>query len=262
MFDWISNLPIWLQVIIVFGFFGIFGGAIIFFLKGGKAQVGNIKIGKSNSFVEEVETLFELIMEYVEEIVLLSVNKKIDKQMQYAENKLIMIREKKEKAFFGLLEIAGVPHDQLTIHQDCQFYREVCGNMIYADNGNSSTKAIIKNFLKNGNFMNKIGAEYDVYIKDVVCLIKRGWDQYLNGHYFSEVIDNNGERKRVISREQIYDADENIISDIEDLIRNIFDNAKNIELETSKQKDELLQKRKEKVRNLITFNQTNGGIKK
>lgn len=259
MFEWLALLPIWLQVFVVFFSFAIIIFILYKALYGGiKASIknGTFSISRNSMQNLDIKNLFEIIMDYVEEIFILSNSKKVEKQMKCAEKKLITIKTLKEQSYYKLLKEAGVPHDKLLSCEDSQYYRELVGNMIYSENGSQSTKSILREYIKEGDFINKEGSEFDLFIDEVVDVMSQNWNNYLKFHYDAEVFFIGTDNKqhyirRLISNESIYDYEKDKTGKIRESIKDLFIQCKKINKDITKQKHDLIAKRKNDLRDVF-----------
>jgi len=255
MFAWLGGLPEWAQIVMGIGLLGVLVVLITIIARGGiraDIKAGKISLGAGTDIpVSNIEHLFEVIMDSAVEIFELSGNRKMAKQMKYADQKIAVMRTKKEANFYKLLKNHGVPHERLSSYEDCQLYTEIVGNMLYGENGVKSTKTIIRQTMRDGDFVKKEGKDFDTFIEDTMEEVRQNWNRYLNEHYESNVTNITGQsRLRIVSREILYDSEQLLVPDMLQIIRDIFMNGKRVHEEMMEEKERLIAKRKIEIKSI------------
>ncbi len=101
--------------------------------------------------------------------------------------------------------------------------------MIYANDEWKSTIKLIEDFLIDGKFYELTISKYETFIDDVIKAIFEKWNEYLNLHYPTHIISQNGTTiERTISREKLFDYAKTKKAEIKEIIKDIFDEAKEI----------------------------------
>jgi len=207
----------------------------------------------TNLLAKNIEGIFDLIIESVEEIVEIATNRRIESQMIYTENKLRLVHHKFCELFLVMLREKGIQKQNLTGHRDFKFFCIVAREMLF---GFNSTRDYLRGLVKSNGFLNKEGREYDTYVKDAFEGIWQSWVAYLNTEYENTLVGYDEKIVyRVVSREELYDTlEKEVVHEAKDVIKSIFSYAREIIALNESKRTESLDKLKSKLMGLFRTN--------
>lgn len=256
-----STAQIILSVGIVISIILLLGLIFHFILKKGlKVAFGKLSanIGGTDTGIlltgEKLEMLIEIIIESMEDVISLNNNEALDKKMAFAQDKIPLIRNLKEQIFYKLSkDKIGDNEVVLTENEDLDYYICLISNALFADNGSTCLKSVLRKYLKGVEYK-KEDREFDNFLNDFTELACENWRRYINLYYKTDVItDNGGRRTRIVSQKELYHAnnDRKHKDDLEDIFRQVFTFAKNIDNNIEKEHEVLYRKRQNKIKQLL-----------
>jgi hypothetical protein len=243
---------------------------LIIYKRGVKLGFKNAKINLSGEMcedtalikIEDLEAFIDVIVDSMEEVVQLDKNFSIEKKLDYVEVKLSEFQGLKESRFYKLLKDKGVPHDDLTSHPDAIHYVTTLLNAIFRDNGESGIKSMIRKPLKHRTYdkssypeVTRTDAE-EKFIREFTNQVNERVRRYFRSNYATNFIDYDGRmKKRIVTNEEIHDMDYQPahVLEMQKIFSDIFDNARKIDIEVNKKREELISGRKKKLGNMLSI---------
>lgn len=253
---------------------GVIGLVAIIFFRGLKSgKLGFVIPGKDkdctgylNFKVEALGTVIDIIFNSLKDLVMLNDARRLERKMIYVENQLLIIRGIKEKRFYGLMLKSGVKKDHLTSHVDAQYYIQVLNNALYYDNGEQCLKTVFRRALTAmeygdiSNISQRENAErYEDYIQSFLKSCLQKWKRFFYNNYKTEVVDDDGSyRMRKLTNEDLYnlDFDDDHVRDLEKIFRDVFDNAKVMDEQITKELEALYELRKKDIKKVLSLKPT------
>ncbi len=255
--------------IIVIGAIVVRGGITIgknFFRVGGKKKKNKCDNEPDATLhISDLHIIADIFTDSFKIIFDLNKSIKLQKKMDFAQEKILLIRSLKEKRFYRQINKEGIDWDSISIHPDTQYYVQVLNNAISFDNGEQSLVSTIRKYIRLGSYSlsekktdeeNK--KEYNEFLENVMQVINDRWWRFFNQNYESKFLNKEGIiSERDITNADIYklDFDETHLLEIKDIIKHIFDNAIKEDEIINEQIKILDDKRKEKINNIIRTRQ-------
>lgn len=205
----------------------------------------------------DLETIFEIFLEGIEDIVALGRLVSVNKKMDFVEDRLVILIGYLESIYLRLSK-NRVQAEILTKHVDYRHFVRFANRVIYGDIDREGIKSVIRKYIKSKDY-HKEGADFSKFIQDFVALVLQIFRNFLNTDYDNTVVyETNKTRDRVVSEESLY---KEIFSDackvkLVELFSDIFNNAKKVDSTITKQRDAKIQERKRKI-HILACNKNN-----
>ncbi len=232
--------------------------------KQNSVQFGDGKnAGAAVLYIEDLEIIIDIIIKSVKEISELNKAKKLQLKMDYAQEKVIVIRGQKEIRYHDLLKSKNVPEDELTSHPDFQYFLQVLGNACYYDNGTQSIVSMVRKQLRTQSYQaienvsdNENRTRYKEFIDAFTETVQLRWKRFFYENYKTKISDYEGKiRDRVITIEDLNESDTETdhVNMMKEIFMDIFDNARDIDEQVKIEEVKLNKDRERQIKAIINL---------
>jgi len=266
--DIISILPVPWNYITIFVLLSIFilvvvlGLYVITRVVRTGVKIGNVDIKGSEikpavkmlTLTEEtVDKLFRLFISTLSSTMERSKNKRMSDKMDYAVGKLGSIYTVYKKTFFKLVEEKGIDKRIIINHDDYITFDLSLRTALYLQNGVDCYKSVIKTELRDGFYNTKEGSEYEEFIKNMGMRFNTIFSKAFEGTYKNASFygDSQEQIYRLVSVEEVFKIFDVTWPMIKDDVRDIFDNAKKIDIILDKLEKEKMDESIEAIKTYI-----------
>jgi hypothetical protein len=266
--DIISILPVPWNYITIFVLLSIFilvvvlGLYVITRVVRTGVKIGNVDIKGSEikpavkmlTLTEEtVDKLFRLFISTLSSTMERSKNKRMSDKMDYAVGKLGSIYTVYKKTFFKLVEEKGIDKRIIINHDDYITFDLSLRTALYLQNGVDCYKSVIKTELRDGFYNTKEGSEYEEFIKNMGMRFNTIFSKAFEGAYKNASFygDSQEQIYRLVSVEEVFKIFDVTWPMIKDDVRDIFDNAKKIDIILDKLEKEKMDESIEAIKTYI-----------